>query len=89
MTIETAGGFILVRFAPEDFQRKPGAYQFIAGMKERIGHYSKNPEGFDFDDKEKRWYIADTEQNRRVIEEIREMCFVDPDQINMFGDSSG
>lgn len=85
MTIEVSADLIIIRFAPDDFQRKPGAYQFIDGMKKRIGHYSRNPNGFDYDDKEKKWVLADTEENRTIIEELRVACFVDPDQIDMFG----
>ena len=85
MTIEVSAGLLFVRFGPDDFQRKPGAYQVIAGIKDKIGHYSKNPNGFDFDEAEKQWVIADTPGNRKILEELRDTSFVDPEQINLFG----
>lgn len=55
----------------------------ISGIKS-LGHISKNPTGFSYDNETKVWTVGDTPHNRKQIETLKEFYLTDKDQIGLF-----
>ena len=85
MTISTSAGYIYVRFSPNDWNLpQGGARSMIEGIKKQIGHISKNPEGFTYDETEYVWSMKDTGTNREILEKLRIDYFEDKNQERLF-----
>ncbi len=85
MTIEVQAGYIHVRFDHKDWKMpNRGARLVIDCIKTEIGHISKNPDGFDYNENDLTWIIKDSEHNRLVLESAKEQYIDEPNQEKLF-----
>lgn len=84
-----AGVQLAVTFDEADWnyhgaRKAGGAAAVIDHFKKVIGHFTRNPNGFDYDPATKAWLFIDSEQNRKMLEDIKRDYFTDPSQLQLF-----
>ena len=85
MTIRIQAGYIFVQFSPTDWKlRQGGARAVIEVIKTEIGHTSRNPDGFNYDENDGTWTMKDTASNRSVLEQAKEKYVDFPNQEKLF-----
>lgn len=83
MKIRRSSGLFVVSFEPEDWN-EDRARRVIEGIKTRIGHLSRNPEGFQYSEARHEWDIIATKENKDILEELKREFIDDPNQERMF-----